>query len=106
MKILVTGSAGFICGYVVEELLNHGHEVVGIDNFSKYGEVKKSYDNHPNYHFTKGDAKDTELMKELSPIFINPQRITILIGRKDLSDDEIISIFKARAKTKKLILRR
>lgn len=40
MKILVTGSAGFICGYVVEELLNNGHEVVGIDNFSKYGKIK------------------------------------------------------------------
>ncbi len=65
MKILVTGSAGFICGYVVEELLNRGHEVIGIDNYSKYGEVKKTYDNHPNYHFTKGDVKDTELMKEL-----------------------------------------
>ena len=66
MKILVTGSAGFICGYVVEELLNHGHEVVGIDNFSKYGKIKKSYDNHPNYHFIEGDAKDVELMKELA----------------------------------------
>lgn len=65
MKILVTGSAGFICGYVVEELLNKGHEVIGIDNYSKYGEVKKTYDNHPNYHFTKGDVKDTDLMKEL-----------------------------------------
>lgn len=65
MKILVTGSAGFICGYVVEELLNHGHEVVGIDNYSKYGKVQKSYDNHPNYHFTEGDAKDVELMKKL-----------------------------------------
>ena len=42
MKILVTGSAGFICGYLVEELLKAGHEVVGIDNFSKYGPVKKS----------------------------------------------------------------
>lgn len=66
MKILVTGSAGFICGYVVEELLNHGHEVVGIDNFSKYGKIKKSYDNHPNYHFIEGDAKDVELMKKLA----------------------------------------
>lgn len=66
MKILVTGSAGFICGYVVEELLNHGHEVVGIDNFSKYGKIKKSYDNNPNYHFIEGDAKDVELMKELA----------------------------------------
>ena len=33
MKILVTGSAGFISGYLVEELLEHGHQVVGIDNF-------------------------------------------------------------------------
>lgn len=66
MKILVTGSAGFICGYVVEELLNHGHEVVGIDNFSKYGKIKKSYDNHPNYHFVEGDAKNVELMKKLA----------------------------------------
>ena len=39
MKILVTGSAGFIAGYLVEELLNHRHEVVGIDNYSKYGKV-------------------------------------------------------------------
>lgn len=65
MKILVTGSAGFICGYVVEELLNNGHSVVGVDNFSKYGPVKKSYDNHPNYTFVQGDAKDLELMKSL-----------------------------------------
>lgn len=66
MKILVTGSAGFICGYLVEELLNHGHEVYGVDNFSKYGKVEKSYDKHPRYHFTQGDAKDTELMKKLA----------------------------------------
>ena len=65
MKILVTGSAGFICGYLVEDLLNRGHEVVGIDNYSKYGKVEKSYDNHPNYHFVEGDAKDTALMKDL-----------------------------------------
>lgn len=65
MKILVTGSAGFICGYVVDELLSHGHEVVGIDNFSKYGKVEKSYDKHPKYTFVEGDAKNVGLMKEL-----------------------------------------
>ena len=45
--VLVTGSAGFIGGYVVEELLGRGHTVVGIDNHSKYGPVAKSYDDHP-----------------------------------------------------------
>lgn len=65
MKILFTGSAGFIAGYTVEELLNAGHSVVGIDNYSKYGPVEKSYQNHPNYNFVEGDAKDTKLMKEL-----------------------------------------
>lgn len=64
MKILVTGSAGFIAGYLVEELLRRGHTVIGIDNYSKYGEVKKSYSEHPRYHFIRGDAKDTKLMKE------------------------------------------
>ncbi|MDQ1744843.1 MAG: UDP-glucose 4-epimerase, partial [Pseudonocardiales bacterium] len=50
-KVMVSGSAGFIGGYVVEELLRRGYSVVGIDNYSKYGPVVKSYDNHPDYHF-------------------------------------------------------
>lgn len=65
MKLCVTGSAGFICGYLVEELLNHGHEVYGIDNYSKYGKIEKSYDKHPRYHFVEGDAKNVGLMREL-----------------------------------------
>ena len=36
-KVLVTGSEGFIGGYIVKELLQEGYEVVGIDNLSKYG---------------------------------------------------------------------
>jgi nucleoside-diphosphate-sugar epimerase len=65
MKILVSGSAGFIGGYLVQELLDQGHQVVGIDNYSKYGKVIKSYSDHPNFHFVEGDAKDIPLMKEL-----------------------------------------
>ena len=43
-QVLVSGSAGFIGGYVVEELLNHGYAVMDLDNFSKYWKVKKSYE--------------------------------------------------------------
>jgi UDP-glucose 4-epimerase len=64
-KILVTGSAGFIGGYLVEELLSRGYGVVGVDNFSKYGQVRKSYDDNPNYRLVEGDARDTDLMTSL-----------------------------------------
>ena len=66
MKILITGAAGFICGYLVPELLEAGHTVVGIDDFSKYGPTVKSYDGHPNYRFVEGDAKNETLMRELA----------------------------------------
>lgn len=65
MKILVTGAAGFINGYLIEELLHAGHNVVGLDNFSKYGRIEKSYDRHSHYNFLHGDAKDVPLLREL-----------------------------------------
>jgi UDP-glucose 4-epimerase len=65
MKILVTGASGFICGYLIQELLQNGYIVVGLDNFSKYGRVSKSYDTHPRYTFVEADAKDADLLKEL-----------------------------------------
>ena len=66
MKVLVTGAAGFICGYLVPELLERGHTVVGVDDFSKYGRLAKSYDGHPGYRFVEGDAKDVQLLTELA----------------------------------------
>ena len=65
MNVLVSGSSGFIGGYVVEELLSRGHTVVGIDNHSKYGKVAKSYDTHPGYRLVEGDCRDADLMAEL-----------------------------------------
>jgi nucleoside-diphosphate-sugar epimerase len=64
-KVLVTGSSGFIGGYVIEELLAKGHTVVGIDNFSKYGPVAKSYDDDPGYTLVEGDARDVGLLTDL-----------------------------------------
>ena len=64
-KVLVSGSAGFIGGYVVQALLARGHEVVGLDDHSKYGPVKRSYDDHPGYRLVDGDARDSELVHSL-----------------------------------------
>jgi UDP-glucose 4-epimerase len=64
--VFVSGSAGFIGGYVVEELLSRGHKVIGIDNYSKYGKVTKSYDDNPNYTFVQGECTDVPLMTELA----------------------------------------
>jgi nucleoside-diphosphate-sugar epimerase len=60
--VLVTGSAGFIGGYVVKELLDRGHSVVGLDNYSKYGPIRRSYDDHQQYRFIEGDARDVDVM--------------------------------------------
>ena len=64
-QVLVSVSAGFIGGYVVEELLNRGYAVVGLDDFSKYGKVRKSYDDDPRYRLVEGDARDVGLMTRL-----------------------------------------
>jgi nucleoside-diphosphate-sugar epimerase len=56
MRVLVTGAAGFICGYLVAELLHAGHEVVGVDNYSKYGPVRRTFDADPRYRLVEGDA--------------------------------------------------
>jgi UDP-glucose 4-epimerase len=66
VRILVTGAAGFINGYLVPELLEAGHEVIGLDDFSKYGRLTKSYDEHPRYRFVEGDAKEAGLMRALA----------------------------------------
>jgi nucleoside-diphosphate-sugar epimerase len=65
VNVVVTGAAGFIGGYVVEKLLDKGYTVTGVDDFSKYGRVAKSYDGHPAYTLVEGDVRDTALMAKL-----------------------------------------
>ncbi|WP_413483773.1 NAD-dependent epimerase [Morganella psychrotolerans] len=68
MKYLVTGSAGFIGFYVAKKLLEHGFNVVGIDNINDYYDVSlkqsrlnilKMFD---NFSFYKIDISDKEKM--------------------------------------------
>ncbi|HXP20171.1 MAG TPA: NAD-dependent epimerase/dehydratase family protein [Streptosporangiaceae bacterium] len=64
-RVLVSGAAGFIGGYVVAELLARGYQVVGVDNLSKYGVLRPAHADHPGYRFVRGDAADPALLTEL-----------------------------------------
>ena len=64
-KVLISGSSGFIGGYVVAELLSQGYEVVGIDNLSKYGRVARSFDDSDGFTFVEMDAQDTDRLTDL-----------------------------------------
>ena len=57
-KVLITGSQGFIGSFLCQELLAAGYKVVGLDNFSKYGAIKRAHDIHPNFKLIEGDAKN------------------------------------------------
>jgi nucleoside-diphosphate-sugar epimerase len=58
MKVIVTGSQGFIGSYICNELLSNGHSVIGIDNYSKYGRITRSHDTHPNFKLHTMDIID------------------------------------------------
>ena len=40
--------------------------MVGVDNYSKYGPVSRSFDRDSHYHLVEGDAKDAKLLAELA----------------------------------------
>ncbi len=68
MKILVTGSAGFIGSNVAHALLDDGHEVVGFDNFNDYYPVALKESRHAaldardGYTGIRGDLADLKLL--------------------------------------------
>ena len=64
-KVLLTGSEGFIGGYIVRELLEQGYFVYGIDNLSKYGNVIRNHSDNKNYKFFNDDVKNKTLLKEI-----------------------------------------
>ncbi len=64
-RVLVTGAAGFIGGYLVGELLDRGYQVTGLDNLSKYGELPLPCAGRAGFEFVRGDARDPELVGAL-----------------------------------------
>ena len=69
MKILVTGSAGFIGFSLCEKLLQKGENIIGIDNHNNYYDIKikdarldilLKYSNYQHYKIDISDKKSLE----------------------------------------------
>lgn len=59
MNILVTGAAGFIGSNLTEFLLEKGHNVVGLDNFSTgFKENWNHFIENPNFIWMEGDIRN------------------------------------------------
>jgi UDP-glucuronate 4-epimerase len=86
VKILITGSAGFIGYHLAKRLLERGDEVVGIDNINDYYDIRVKYGRlkesgieesdiedgrsvsstlYPGYRFVKMDLEEREAIEEL-----------------------------------------
>ena len=64
-SVLVTGSQGFIGSYVCGELLDKGYDVIGIDNFSKYGFVERAHDKHNNFNLIETDCSEKSFLQKV-----------------------------------------
>lgn len=71
MKVLVTGSAGFIGSALSIRLLERGDDVVGLDNHNNYydpdlkeARLSRHIDN-PKYEHIRADIEDKELITEI-----------------------------------------
>ncbi|OOG53682.1 NAD-dependent epimerase [Rhodanobacter sp. C03] len=86
MKILVTGTAGFIGSHVALRLLERGDEVIGIDNLSDYYDVnlKKArlarFMDHPGYTHVAADLADRAAI-EATFATHKPQRVINLAAQ-------------------------
>ena len=59
MRILVTGSEGSLMQWVIPYLLKAGHDLIGVDNLSRYGETRRDY----AYEFINGDLCDRSVVQ-------------------------------------------
>jgi len=85
MKILVTGTAGFIGFHLAKKLLERGDEVVGIDNINDYYDVNLKYGRLQELGIKKEDI--TENKKVLSKIYDKHSFYKIDLADKDAMDE-------------------
>jgi dTDP-glucose 4,6-dehydratase len=69
MKILITGGAGFIGSHVVRLFVTKypSYEIFNLDALTYAGNLAnlRDIENHPNYHFVKGDICDKAFLSDL-----------------------------------------
>ncbi len=71
MKILITGSCGFIGFNITDYLLGAGHKIIGIDNLNDYYDVKIKYKRlkilkkYTNFKFFKIDISNNKDLKKI-----------------------------------------
>jgi UDP-glucuronate 4-epimerase len=86
MKVLVTGSAGFIGSALAIRLLTRGDSVIGIDNHNDYYDpaLKEArlarHADHPNYTHLRIDLADRKAIEAAFAIY-KPQRVVNLAAQ-------------------------
>ena len=86
MKILVTGTAGFIGHALALRLLARGDEIIGVDNLNDYYDVSLKRDRlsqlkpYPNFTDVRLDLENAESMAELFATH-RPQRVVNLAAQ-------------------------
>ena len=86
MKILVTGSAGFIGFHTSKRLLDSGHDVIGLDNLNNYYDINLKKDRlkilqeYEGFTFYKIELKDQEVVESLFKKE-SPQRVIHLAAQ-------------------------
>lgn len=82
MKALVTGGAGFIGSHLADLLIQHGHQVVVLDNLCS-GRVEHlaQLRDHPDFRFHQMDIRDAAA---LVPVFAGVDWVFHLAGLADI----------------------
>ena len=63
MKILITGTAGFIGYHLAEKLINENYEVIGLDHINDYYDIDLKYDRLRNHGIEKEAIRDNVLLQ-------------------------------------------
>lgn len=83
MKTLVVGGAGFIGSHLCDQLLEIGHEVYCIDNFSMGMKNIAHLNSKHGFYLYEGDVADKEMLRDLFEL-IHPDHVFQMAANSDI----------------------